>query len=120
MPTINDLLKSLLARAKAGDFGIAFAIELMQLGVLVLQLFDGEGDAKLYGADGGDLGLAMELYAEATGSYMAMPGPISRSIMAMILRALIARMLQELPNSDLPGPVKELIKRCLEALQELL
>jgi len=120
MPTINDLLKSLLARAKAGDFGLQFAIELLQLGVLVLQLFDGEDDAKLYGADGGDLDLAMELYSEATGAYMAMPGPISRSIMAMVIRAVIARVLQELPNSDLPDAVKELVKKCLEALQELL
>ena len=120
MPTINDLLKSLLARAKAGDFGIAFAIELLQLGALVLQLFDGDEDAKVYGAGGGDLETAMLLYSEATGSYMAMPGPLSRAILAMVIRAVIARVLQELPGSDLPDAVKELVKKCLEALQELL
>ena len=121
MPTINDLLKSLLEKAKDKEyFTIPFFIELLMLGAQVLKLFDGDEDAKVYGAGGGDLGLAMELYSEATGSYMAIPGPLSRSIMAMILRALIARVLQELPNSDLPDAVKELVKKCLEALQELL
>ena len=118
MPTINELLKSLLERAKNKDFGLEFVFELLQLSVLVVGWFRADGDDTIYGAqiDDETADLASSLHSELTGQYLVLSGPITAAILAMLIRAAVGVVLDKLAESDWPQSAIDLITQWLEAI----
>ncbi len=108
---INEVIRSLIARVQAGDFGIGFFLDVLAIAFAVLSWID--KDPPVFGDDGETLGLMIDLHEELTGEPVPAGGMLSGVLVSLVLRVLIWKALEVLAESDLPAAVFEILKKLL-------
>lgn len=107
---VNDVIRSLIARIQAKDFGIGFFVDVLTLALEVLSWID---KPNVFGDDGETLSLMTSLHEELTGDPVPAGGMLSSVLISLVLKVLIEKALEVLQESDLPEAVLEILKKIL-------
>lgn len=111
---VNDLIRSIIARIRTKDFGLAFFTEVLSLSVWLLNWL--KAGPEVFGDRADSLGLLIELNEELGGD-VPFTGPISSILIGMVIKALVTKALEVLAESGLPAEVIDWIRLILESLQ---